>query len=84
MLAYAQVQVQAQIPETIQWLEADAERLPLADRSQTHVNGFISAADFAATTAPGRLRQMCQNYPRQPGGVVASCHAGSLEWQKPL
>ncbi|WP_018402403.1 malonyl-ACP O-methyltransferase BioC [Marinobacter gelidimuriae] len=182
MLAYAK----ALGPETIQWLEADAERLPLADQSvdliysnlmiqwchnpqgvlreclrvlrpggqlrvstlllgtlqelqqawtladphQKHVNGFISAVDFAATTveilpaahwrsqmitldyptsmalmnelrqlgagykdiqrrktatAPGRLKQMCQNYPQQPGGgIVASYHAGWLEWRKPL
>jgi malonyl-CoA O-methyltransferase len=28
---------------------------------------------------------MCLNYPQQPGGgIVASYHAGWLEWQKPL
>ena len=198
MLAFAKAQSKAQSkapskkpskapgPETIQWLEADAERLPLADQSvdliysnlmiqwchnpqgvlreclrvlrpggqlrvstlllgtlqelqqawvlvdphQKHVNGFISAVDFAATTveilpaaqwcsqmitldyptpmalmnelrqlgagykdiqrrktatAPGRLKQMCQNYPQQPdGGIVASYHAGWLEWRKPV
>ena len=184
MLAYAQAQVQ--VPETIQWLEADAECLPLADQSvdliysnlmiqwchspqsvlreclrvlrpggqlrvstlllgtlqelqqawtladphKTHVNKFISVTDFAATTAeilpaaqwrsqmimldyptpmalmnelrqlgagykdiqrrktataPGRLKQMCQNYRRRPGGgIVASYHAGWLEWRKPV
>ena len=183
MLAYAQSKARGL--ETIQWLEADAERLPLADQSvdliysnlmiqwcrhpqgvlreclrvlrpggqlrvstlllgtlrelqhawaladphNSHVNGFLSATDFAASageilpvaqwrsqmivldysspmalmnelrqlgagykdmqrrktaTAPGRLKQMCQNYPRQPtGGIVASYHAGWLEWQKP-
>lgn len=194
MLAFAKAQSKALSkapsnalrPETIQWLEADAERLPLAGQSvdliysnlmiqwchnpqgvlrecqrvlrpggqlwvstlllgtlqelqqawtladphQQHVNGFISAADFAATTveilpaaqwrsqmitldyptpmalmnelrqlgagykdiqrrktatAPGRLKQMCQNYPQQPdGSIVASYHAGWLEWRKPL
>jgi len=194
MLAFAKAQSKAlsKAPsnalrlETIQWLEADAERLPLAGQSvdliysnlmiqwchnpqgvlrecqrvlrpggqlwvstlllgtlqelqqawtladphQQHVNGFISAADFAATTAeilpaaqwrsqmitldyptpmalmnelrqlgagykdiqrrktataPGRLKQMCQNYPQQPdGSIVASYHAGWLEWRKPL
>ncbi|AFP31673.1 malonyl-ACP O-methyltransferase BioC [Marinobacter sp. BSs20148] len=194
MLAFAKAQSKALSkapsnalrPATIQWLEADAERLPLAGQSvdliysnlmiqwchnpqgvlrecqrvlrpggqlwvstlllgtlqelqqawtladphQQHVNGFISAADFAATTveilpaaqwrsqmitldyptpmalmnelrqlgagykdiqrrktatAPGRLKQMCQNYPQQPdGSIVASYHAGWLEWRKPL
>ncbi|MFT4817766.1 MAG: malonyl-CoA O-methyltransferase [Marinobacter psychrophilus] len=194
MLAFAKAQSKALSkapsnalrPETIQWLEADAERLPLAGQSvdliysnlmiqwchnpqgvlrecqrvlrpggqlwvstlllgtlqelqqawtladphQQHVNGFISAADFASTTveilpaaqwrsqmitldyptpmalmnelrqlgagykdiqrrktatAPGRLKQMCQNYPQQPdGSIVASYHAGWLEWRKPL
>jgi malonyl-CoA O-methyltransferase len=194
MLAFAKAQSKALSkapsnalrPETIQWLEADAERLPLAGQSvdliysnlmiqwchnpqgvlrecqrvlrpggqlwvstlllgtlqelqqawtladphQQHVNGFISAADFAAitveilpaaqwrsqmitldyptpmalmnelrqlgagykdiqrrktATAPGRLKQMCQNYPQQPdGSIVASYHAGWLEWRKPL
>ncbi|MBQ0763458.1 malonyl-ACP O-methyltransferase BioC [Marinobacter psychrophilus] len=194
MLAFAKAQSKAlsKAPsnalrlETIQWLEADAERLPLAGQSvdliysnlmiqwchnpqgvlrecqrvlrpggqlwvstlllgtlqelqqawtladphQQHVNGFISAADFAAitveilpaaqwrsqmitldyptpmalmnelrqlgagykdiqrrktATAPGRLKQMCQNYPQQPdGSIVASYHAGWLEWRKPL
>ena len=186
MLAYAQAQAQTQALEKIQWLEADAENLPLADQSvdliysnlmiqwcgypqgalqeclrvlrpggqlrvstlllgtlhelhqawalvdphQKHVNGFISVADFTAitadilpaaelrsqmialdypspmalmnelrqlgagykdiqrrktVTAPGRLKKMCENYPKQPeGGVVASYNAGWLEWQKPL
>jgi malonyl-CoA O-methyltransferase len=184
MLAFAKTQDQS--PEKTQWLEADAERLPLADQSvdliysnlmiqwcgypqdvlqecqrvlrpggqlrvstlllgtlhelhqawtqvdphQKHVNGFMSVADFTAitaeilpaaqlrsqmialdypspmalmselrqlgagykdvqrrktVTAPGRLKKVCHSYPKQPeGGIVASYHAGWLEWQKPL
>ncbi|MCL1477525.1 MAG: hypothetical protein MH219_08230 [Marinobacter sp.] len=47
--------------------------------------GYKDIQRRKTATAPGRLKQMCQNYPQQPdGGIVASYHAGWLEWRKPV
>ncbi|MDX1560124.1 MAG: malonyl-ACP O-methyltransferase BioC [Marinobacter sp.] len=45
--------------------------------------GFRGAARRKAVTAPGRMRAMCKQYPREPDGtIMASYEAAWVYWQK--
>ena len=46
--------------------------------------GFRGAGRRRAVTAPGRLRAMCKQYPKEPDGtIMASYEAVWIYWQKP-
>jgi malonyl-CoA O-methyltransferase len=56
-----------------------------ADPGHQHLGaGVRGAGRRRAATAPGRMREMCRQYPKEPDGtIMASYEAAWVYWQKP-
>lgn len=79
--------VAAELSDAI--IEARTIRLPydspmgLAGELRHLGAGFRGAGRRRAATAPGRMRAMCKQYPKQPDGtIMASYEAAWVYWQK--
>lgn len=58
-----------------------ASPLTLAAELKQLGAGYKNASRRRSMTAPGRLRAMCRDYPKEPeGGVVASYEAAWVYW----
>lgn len=82
-----QAKVRAELPNTT--IETRTIRLPynspmaLAGELRHLGAGFRGAGRRKAVTAPGRMRVMCKQYPREPDGIImASYEAAWVYWQK--
>lgn len=87
-VAALEAKVSAELPAAS--VETRTLRLPYDSpmalaRELRHLGaGFRGAGRRQAATAPGRMRAMCDAYPRQPDGtVMASYEAAWVYWQKP-
>jgi malonyl-CoA O-methyltransferase len=83
-----QAKVRAELPDAV--VENRSIRLPydspmaLAGELRHLGAGFRGAGRRRAVTAPGRLREMCKQYPKEPDGtIMASYEAAWIYWQKP-
>ncbi|PPI85928.1 malonyl-[acyl-carrier protein] O-methyltransferase BioC [Marinobacter maroccanus] len=83
-----QAKVHAELSEAI--VESRTIRLPyespmaLAGELRHLGAGFRGAGRRTAVTAPGRVRAMCRQYPKEPDGtIMASYEAAWIYWQKP-
>ncbi len=83
-----QAKVRAELPGAV--VENRTIRLPydspmaLAGELRHLGAGFRGAGRRRAVTAPGRLREMCKQYPKEPDGtIMASYEAAWIYWQKP-
>jgi malonyl-CoA O-methyltransferase len=82
-----QAKVRAELSDAT--LETRTIRLPydspmaLAGELRHLGAGFRGAGRRKAVTAPGRMRAMCKQYPREPDGtIMASYEAAWVYWQK--
>ena len=83
-----QAKVRAELPDAV--VESRTISLPyespmaLAGELRHLGAGFRGAGRRRAVTAPGRLRAMCRQYPKEPDGtIMASYEAAWIYWQKP-
>ncbi|MGB2114139.1 MAG: malonyl-ACP O-methyltransferase BioC [Marinobacter adhaerens] len=83
-----QAKVRAELPDAV--VEERTINLPyespmaLAGELRHLGAGFRGASRRRAATAPGRMREMCRQYPKEPDGtIVASYEAAWVYWQKP-
>ncbi|WP_449284919.1 malonyl-ACP O-methyltransferase BioC [Marinobacter sp. PE14] len=83
-----QAKVRAELPDAV--VEERTIRLPyespmaLAGELRHLGAGFRGAGRRRAATAPGRMREMCRQYPKEPDGtIMASYEAAWVYWQKP-
>lgn len=83
-----QAKVAAEMPGAI--IETRTIRLPydsplgLAGELRHLGAGFRGSGRRRAATAPGRMREMCRRYPKEPDGtIMASYEAAWVYWQKP-
>lgn len=79
--------VHAELPQAT--IETRTIRLPytspmmLAGELRHLGAGFRGAGRRKAITAPGRMRNMCRHYPKEPDGtIMASYEAAWIHWQK--
>jgi len=83
-----QAKVRAELPDAV--VEERTISLPyespmaLAGELRHLGAGFRGAGRRRAATAPGRMREMCRQYPKEPDGtIMASYEAAWVYWQKP-
>ncbi|MEQ5814455.1 malonyl-ACP O-methyltransferase BioC [Marinobacter sp. NFXS11] len=83
-----QAKVRAELPDAV--VEERTIRLPyespmtLAGELRHLGAGFRGAGRRRAATAPGRMREMCRQYSKEPDGtIMASYEAAWVYWQKP-